>query len=255
MIASWELPAAIFSGAIAGGGLYLFARELLPATPALGPALGRLQPHIEPATASERMAQSLGGWGFLVRFLTIPTKDLAILGMGVDAYVSSIVLSTATGYFLPAIVVIVLRIAGYDVSLLLPVGLGVLTGALCAYIAHRDVAKKARRARAEFSRAFCTYLDLVVLELAAAGPVQSLERAARICHGWVYERITNALLQAQLEMSFPWDQLRKLGQQIQVTELHDLAAIMQSAGNEGAHVQGTCRNRPSRCATGCVPTS
>jgi hypothetical protein len=243
VIASWELPAAIFSGAVAGGGLYLFARELLPATPALGPALGRLQPQADSATPSERMAESLGGWGWVVRFLTIPTKDLAILGMGADAYVSSIVLSAATGYFLPAIVVIILRIAGYDISLLLPFGAGIATGALAAYIAHRDVAKKARRARAEFSRAFCTYLDLVVLELAAAGPVQSLERAARICHGWVYDRINNALLQAQLEMSFPWDHLRKLGQQIQVTELHDLAAIMQSAGNEGAQVQGTLQQQ------------
>jgi len=238
-MSSWELPVALLSGAAAGGGLHLFVSELLPATPALGPALNRLQPPDDSATAGERTAQALGGWGFVVRFLTVPTRDLAILAMGTDAYLSSLVLSAATAFFLPAVVTLLLRMAGYQVALLLPVGIGLLTAAGAAYLAHRDVTRRAKVARAEFARAFCTYVDLVVLEMAAAGPVQSLERAARIGHGWVYDRINNALLQAQLEMRFPWEHLRKLGHQTQVTELHDLAAIMQSAGNEGAQVHTT----------------
>ncbi len=79
----------------------------------------------------------------------------------------------------------------------------------------------------------------MVLELTAAGPVQALERAAKICHGWVFERIDAALMQAQMQMTFPWDQLRTLAEEIGVTELQDFAAIMRSAGDSGAHVQTT----------------
>lgn len=242
MIATWEMPIAILSGAVAGGGLYLFARELLPATPALGPALGRLQPQAD-STAAERAADSLGPWSFVVRMVTVPYKELAVLGKGVDEYVSSLVVSALTGFFIPALAAIVLRISGISLPFVVPLAAAFIFAALGAYSAHSAVLRKATAARAEFSRAFCTYVDLVVLELTGAGPIQALERAGRICHGWVFDRINSALVQAQLEMTFPWDHLRRLGTTIGVTELHDLAAIMQSAGKEGAQVQETLQQQ------------
>jgi Flp pilus assembly protein TadB len=114
---------------------------------------------------------------------------------------------------------------------------------LFALLARRDVGRKATDARRDFNRAFCSYLDLVVLELTAAGPVQALEAAAKICHGWAFDRIDEALTQAQLQMTFPWEQLQHLGEEIDVIELQDFAAIMRSAGDSGAHVQQTLREQ------------
>jgi tight adherence protein C len=238
MIGTWELPVAVIGGAIAGSAVFLIVRELLPATPSLGPTLARLQPGGE-APVAARFEAALGSWGWLAKYVTVPTKDLAILGKGADAYLTSLGTSAIAGLVAPAVLVFALSLGGVAPHFVLPALLGPVCAALFAFLAHRDVLKKAKVARREFARTFCTYLDLVVLELTAAGPVQALERAAKICHGWVFERIDGALMQAQMQMTFPWDQLRTLAEEIGVTELHDFAAIMRSAGDSGAHVQTT----------------
>jgi hypothetical protein len=141
------------------------------------------------------------------------------------------------------VVALVLARLGLSLPLALPLGFSLALAAGCGYLAHREVLAKAERARRDFIRAFCTYVDLVALELTASGPVQALERAAKVCQGWAFDRITEALTQAQLEMTLPWQQLRRLAVQIGVPDLHDLAATMQSAGAEGAQVQQTLREQ------------
>jgi tight adherence protein C len=82
------------------------------------------------------------------------------------------------------------------------------------------------------------------LQLSAAhGPVQSLERAAAICQGWVFDRISEALRMAQMQMHSPWDELRDLADRIGIPELGDVGAIMRSSGSEGAQVHETLRSR------------
>jgi tight adherence protein C len=238
MIFTWELPLAITGGALAGSAVFLIVRELLPATPSLGPTLARLLPDIEVAERP-RHSSELGPWGWLARYVTIPHTDLAIVGKGEDEYLTSLGVSGLIGLLAPAVVTIMLALFGVHVPIVAPVLLGPVLGGVFAFFAHQEVVRKGALARREFSRTFCTYLDLVNLELTAAGPVQALERAAKICHGWVFERIGDALTQAQLQLTFPWDQLRTLAQEIGVTELHDFAAIMRSAGDSGAHVEQT----------------
>jgi Flp pilus assembly protein TadB len=242
MIISWEMPLAVVGGATAGAGLFLIVRELLPAVPALGPTLARLQPPLdvpEPEPADPR----LGRWGWLARWLTVPARDLAILGRGPDAYLAWVGTTAQIGLFAPAVLAALLFLAGIHLPAVLPAGFAVVVALVFGTIAHRDVARKAAAARREFGRAFCTYLDLVVLELTASGPVQAMERSARICRGWVFDRIDAALTQAQLQMAFPWDQLSMLGAEIGVLELQDFAAIMRSAGNAGAQVHQTLREQ------------
>ncbi|HEY2791007.1 MAG TPA: type II secretion system F family protein [Micromonosporaceae bacterium] len=243
---SWELPIAVIGGGLAGTGLFLIVRELLPATPSLGPALARLQPAGAGAPgsgaampAARTPEDALGSWGFLARYVTVPAKDLAILGKGTDAYLTSLGVSFIVGLVGPAALSVLLILAGVHIHVVIPFAVGPVIGLLAAFVAHRDVLTKAAVARREFTRAFCTYLDLVGLELSAAGPVQALESASKICHGWVFERIAGALTQAQMQMTFPWEQLRLLSEEIGVTDLHDFAAIMRSAGDSGAHVQDT----------------
>src|SRR5262249_11570201 len=197
----WEVPLAVLGGSVAGIAVFLIIRELMPATPALAPTLARLQPRIEAPTIG--LAEpSLGAWGWLARVVPVPASDLSILGKRQDAYLTSVATSAISGLIAPGVLAVLLALAGIHIPFFIPVILGLLGAMLFALLARRDVGRKATDARRDFNRAFCSYLDLVVLELTAAGPVQALEAAAKICHGWAFDRIDEALTQAQLQMTF-----------------------------------------------------
>ncbi|MEU3452596.1 type II secretion system F family protein [Micromonospora sp. NPDC006766] len=237
---NWELVIAVLGGAFVGLSLFLVVREALPATPALGPALRRL--HQPPGQAVAR-----GGPDWLAgvsRWLRPPHRQLALLDRTPEQYAMSVLLSALVGFAMPALASALLFLAGVPLPLVVPV-LGSLGLALVAgLVAHRDVLAKAAAAREEFRQAVCTYLDLVALQLSAAhGPVQSLERAAAVCDGWVFDRIREALRIAQLQMHSPWDELQELADRIGIPELGDVGAIMRTSGSEGAQVHETLRSR------------
>ncbi|MGC5051224.1 type II secretion system F family protein [Micromonospora sp. DT48] len=237
------LTLAVVAGASFGLGVFLVVRELVPATPALGPALRRLhQPtgaaHTGPA---DRRLDWLTG---LARWLRPPHRQLALLDRTPEQYALSLLLSALIGLSAPALLSVTLLSVGVSLPLAVPVVGSLGLALLCALVAHRSVLTKADAARDEFRQAVCTYLDLVALQLSAAhGPVQSLERAAAICQGWVFDRISEALRMAQMQMHSPWDELRDLADQIGIPELGDVGAIMRSSGSEGAQVHETLRSR------------
>ncbi len=244
MILNWLLAGAVVSGATAGFGLFLLVREALPATPALAPALSRL--HQPPGAAGRVNGRPAGPqWlGGFARWLRPPTRDLALLDRSPEQYALSVLVSALVGLVLPATTSALVTAAGVELPVVVPVVAGLGLAVVAAVVAHRDVLAKADRARREFSRAVCTYLDLVALQLSAAhGPVQALEQAATVCDGWIFERIRESLRIAQLQMHSPWDELRDLAAEIGVPELGDVGAIMQSSGSEGAQVHETLRQR------------
>jgi Flp pilus assembly protein TadB len=105
---------------------------------------------------------------------------------------------------------------------------------------------RAKAARAEFVGALCTYTALTAHQVRSGhGAVEAMERAAKVCEGWPYSRLRHALLTAQLQMSAPWEELRKLSHSIAVVELATFADIMQSAGTDGAQVYSTLRAQAS----------
>ena len=243
MIVNLPLVSAVLGGSAIGLGLFLVVREAMPATPALGPALKRLHAQAGATHAAPKRARHewLGG---LSCYLRPPVRDLALLGRTPEQYTLSLLLSALVGLALPSVLAALLSAAGLGFSFVVPVAAGIGLGGVAAFWAHHDVVNKAQQARREFSRAVCTYLDLVALQLSAAhGPVQALEQAAAVCDGWVFERIREALRIAQLQMQSPWDELRALAEEIGVPELGDVGAIMQSSGADGAQVHETLRTR------------
>lgn len=244
MILNWHLTIAVIGGGLLGFGVFLLVREALPAAPALGPALRRLHQPPGVAAGQGTKRNQLEWLGGPARWLRPPSRDLALLGRTPEQYALSILLSVLVGLLAPSITSLLLATAGVGLPFGVPVIAGLALACLAALVAHHDVLTKADRARREFSRAVCTYLDLVALQLSAAhGPVQALERAAAVCDGWVFERIREALRMAQLQMHSPWEELRELADEIGVPELGDVGAIMQSSGTEGAQVHETLRQR------------
>ncbi|WP_433320531.1 type II secretion system F family protein [Micromonospora sp. CA-269861] len=241
---NWQLAIAVCGGAGVGLGVFLVVRELVPATPALGPALRRLhQPQGtgRVATPASRRLDWLTG---MSRWMRPPQMQLALIGQTSEQYALSVLLSALFGLAMPTLLGVTLWALGVPFPLVVPVlgslGLALLGGLL----AHRAVLTKANTARDEFRQAVCTYLDLVALQLSAAhGPVQSLERAAAVCDGWVFDRLQESLRIAQMQMHAPWDELRDLADKIGIPELGDVGAIMRSSGSEGAQVHETLRSR------------
>ncbi|MEV1332752.1 type II secretion system F family protein [Micromonospora costi] len=241
---NWHLGIAVGGGAAVGLGVFLVVRELVPAAPALGPALRRL--HQPPGTGplaapGGRRLEWLSG---VSRWLRPPHRQLALIDQTPEQYALSVLLSALVGLAMPTLLGVACLVLGIHLPVVVPV-LGSLGVALvAALLAHRSVLARAAQARDEFRQAVCTYLDLVALQLSAAhGPVQSLERAAAVCDGWVFDRIAEALRIAQMQMHSPWDELRDLADRIGIPELGDVGAIMRSSGSEGAQVHETLRSR------------
>ncbi|MEV4654792.1 type II secretion system F family protein [Micromonospora sp. NPDC049301] len=241
---NWQLTIAVCGGAAVGLGLFLVVRELVPASPALGPALRRLHQPAGTGRVAASASRQLDWLTGLSRWLRPPHRQLALIGQTPEQYALSVLLSALVGLATPTLLGVALFVLGIPFPLAIPV-LGSLGLALIAgLLAHRSVLAKASAARDEFRQAVCTYLDLVALQLSAAhGPVQSLERAAAVCDGWVFDRLQESLRMAQMQMHAPWDELRDLADKIGIPELGDVGAIMRSSGSEGAQVHETLRSR------------
>ena len=232
-----HLVMVVIAGALVGLGVFLLVVQLVPAPPALGPALHRLHP-----VALGAGAPRPDSW--VRRQFRVPHADLRLLGRTVDSYFLTLGLSALFALFIPVLLGIAILVLQLPVPIIMPVGASLATAVLAVWLAHRDVIAKAETARGEFTRAMCTYLDLSAHQvLGGHGPVESLSRAASVCHGWVFTRIREALLSAELQLRAPWDELKILGRDIEVIELGDLADIMRTAGNEGANVYQTLRAR------------
>jgi hypothetical protein len=232
------IPIAIGAGGLLGLGAFLLVWRALPAGPVAGRALRRLHADaLDPLTLGG-VAIHTPWWQRLWR---PPARELSLLGKTTQQYWTSVGLSALIGFGTPAILSALLMVGfGIAIPFAIPVAFSLALAALLGWIAHNDVVVKAANARYEFRRACCSYLDLVSLELAAGhGPVAALERACAGIDGWVFERLRETLLRAQLQLHQPWDELRELADTIGVPELGDVGDIVQAAGAEGAVVHET----------------
>lgn len=92
--------------------------------------------------------------------------------------------------------------------------------------------------RAAFRHALGSFLDIVAISLAGGRGVESaLHDAADSGHGWSFDQLRRALLDARLLGETPWAALDRLGAELDVAELRELAASAALAGAEGARVR------------------
>jgi hypothetical protein len=76
--------------------------------------------------------------------------------------------------------------------------------------------------------------------LAGGGGVETaLADAASVGSGWAFASLRRALEEARLARQTPWVALGRLGQELGVDELSELAASVALAGTEGAKVRAS----------------
>lgn len=237
-----------------GLGLWLIVVGWAPPPPRLDKALDAPygQDRRVQAEAAEAAAGWAGRWGRpAVRWLHrlgLPTKgtrrDLATVDKPVDVHLAEQATATVFGLLVPPVVATLLTFAGTAPGFTMPAAASLILGVAGFLAPELSVRSDAAKHRAAFRDALSSFLDLVVISLAAGSGVdQALDEAAAVGSGPAYAELRYALTEARLARVPPWDILATLGQRLAVAELQQLAATVGMAGTEGARVRSSLRSR------------
>jgi Flp pilus assembly protein TadB len=244
---------ALCCGAGVGGGLWLTFRGLYPRRPSLAQALAqlRLVPEAAPVLAPEvdsGFAARLGrpaarvlnrsGAGWLIPQRV--RRDLAVLDRSPERHLAEKLTLALVGLlFVPAITALLL-LGGAHLSLIVPLWISLILMVGGFVVPDLGIRSDAARRRRDFRHALGSFLDLVVVALAGGGGVETaLGDAASIGNSWAFSYLRRALDGARLARETPWSALGRLGTELGIAELSELAASVSLAGTEGAKVRAS----------------
>ena len=245
---------ALVLGAGAGLGAWLVVRGLFPPRPSLADALAQLKrPPETPAVlapaseggAAARVGRPVAEWlGHLGAGWLVPGRirqDLAILDRSPERHLAEKVTLCLVGLLLaPTFAALADLGGGVHLSLGLPLWAALVLAAVGFVVPDLGIHADANRRRRDFRHALSSFLDLVVVALAGGGGVESaLADAAGVGAGWPFAYLRRALDQSRLAREAPWTGFGRLGEQLGIGELSELAASVALAGTEGAKVRAS----------------
>jgi tight adherence protein C len=244
---------ALVCGAGVGAGLWLIIRGLYPPRPSLAHALAQLRRLPEPVPVitvapdgglavrlgrpiADRLVQTKAGW-------LLPAsvrRDLAVLGRSPERHLAEKVTLALVGLLFAPAIAVLLTLGGAHLPLVVPLWASLIFMVAGFFAPDLGIHADATRRRRDFRHALSSFLDLVVVALAGGGGVETaLADAASVGSGWAFGYLRRALDQARLARQTPWAALGRLGQQLGVGELSELAASVALAGTEGAKVRAS----------------
>ena len=245
--------AALACGAGVGAGLWLIVRGLFPPRPSLAQTLAQLRRLPEPVPvlvpgSDGGMAARLGrpvadaltrtGAGWLLPAAV--RRDLAVLGRSPQRHLAEQVTLGLVGLLFAPAMAALLLLGGAHLPLVVPLWASLVFALAGFLLPDLGIRADANRRRRDFRHALSSFLDLVVVALAGGGGVETaLADAASVGSGWAFACLRRALDQARLARQTPWAALSRLGQELGVAELSELAASVALAGTEGAKVRAS----------------
>ncbi len=240
------LTAMLLAGAGLGIGLVIAAVSLIRPHPALAVTLERIN---RPAAllsdaharARHPILLSIGSALWIERCVSESVRtDLRVLGRTLDSHVVRGVITGIECGLLPPVFTTIVAVGGIGFPVAVPAGLAVMFAVCGALLPNLVVHRDAERRRRAFKHALGAYLDLVSINLAAGRGVETaLDRASRSGQGWTFTEIRQALYRAKVMGESPWAGLDRLGTDIGVQELRELAASVGLAGDSGARVRAS----------------
>jgi tight adherence protein C len=166
--------------------------------------------------------------------------DLRITGTSPAEHLAARVGIGLVGLLWAPFTVALMTLGGVDVGFSLPLWISIglaPVGFLSPAISLRAKAADRRRS---FRHAFSAFLDIVSISLAGGRGVESaLYAGAEAGQGWAFAELRRTLLEARLLGETPWAALARLGHDLAIPELGELAASASLAGSEGARVRGS----------------
>jgi tight adherence protein C len=170
--------------------------------------------------------------------------NLSLIGKSFENYLATKVLLAIFGFLLGPILLLFATLAGFHVSFVIPVWLGLVLAGVFFLLPDLEVKQKADARRRDFRHAIGAFLDLVSMNLAGGrGVPEALMAASEIGSGWALGRIRDALAGARIVGQTPWQALGGLGEEVRVDELRDLAAALSLVSEDGAKVRDSLSAR------------
>ncbi|MDR1355012.1 MAG: hypothetical protein LBJ43_01885 [Propionibacteriaceae bacterium] len=262
---------AVLAGGLAAGGVWFAIRSFLQESPKLTDALQLLENSqtnvtgyglVDNATITTKNAENPGdaatGSAAAVSALEahavsyyhrlrLPLGDatrrlLALRGDSEAGFVTAKLLLGMAGLLLPVIFTIVGMAFGMGWGST-PLVLSLVLGVLGFFIPNLQLRSQANTVRESGTEALSVLFDLVVLErLANASAVQAITAAAAAGGGPVFTRVSAAMEYARLQQRSPWPELHRFADELELTELHDIADIM-ALDEQGAALAEALRAR------------
>ena len=128
-------------------------------------------------------------------------------------------------------------------SLALPLLAGLVLGLFGFFIPDIVIGRGAAATSSDATEALLTFVDLVTLErLANSSATQSLHAAAAVSNQAVFVAIRDSLQRARLEQRAPFAELKRLGEELELPALCDIADVMK-LDDSGAALSGALRAR------------
>ncbi len=243
---------ALSAGALIGVGLFVLARALLPPKPTLAMVLARVNgaASTEPVATLAPSARWVARAGARVgpplaatmERLNIPlgdlASDLAVVGRSVEDHMALRAAAAAGGVVVAAVFSAIGALAGRSPSLVMTAWLAVGLAMIGFVVPDSVVRRQAVERRQAFRQSLAFFLDLVIVVLAGgAGVGSALRQAAAAGDGWAYVQIRNALSEGRTKREPPWSVLGRLGAELGIVELEELAAHVSLSEREGASVR------------------
>ena len=239
------MTAAILVGVCAAAGLALLVSGLAPAPAPLERELRALQrPASRLQPNSSRVAALFGeSWretAFGRKVATSFAADLRITGTSIESHLADRVAVALTAILWAPATWALMTLAGANVGWVLPLWVSALLAPVGFALPSLSLRSKAADRRRSFRHAFSAFLDIVSISLAGGRGVEgALQDAANAGQGWPFQELQRALLDAQFRGDTPWVSLNRLGLELGVPELSELAASAALAGSEGARVRAS----------------
>lgn len=231
-------------GALFGLGLTLLARGLLAGPAPLGEALRGLSLNDGGARStapnlSLRAADALGArLARLGLSASVRDADLRVVERSREQHQIEKLVGAVAGLALPPALTVVTRLGGVAT----PVALAAVASvalAIAGYLLPDALLKThAAERRRAFRYALSSYLDLVTVILAAGTGVETaLLDAASTGRGWAFRQLRSALERSRLTGESPWRVFGRLGEDLDLPELREVASSLDLAGTHGARVR------------------
>lgn len=247
----------LLAGAVVGAGILLLVLTFSRPAPGIVATLSRLdrsQGARSGVTASaaagdgriDRLREGVGsrlesevtsrGWQ-----LSRTRTDLAVMNRSLASHLGNKVLLGLVAFvWLPA----VLWATGFASTPSIPLIAALGAGAFGFFLPDLALRREAEARRRDFRHVTGAFLDLVAMNLAGGrGLPEALMAASSFGDHWAMVQLRQALSNARIMGWTPWEGIARLGRDLGVDELRDLASALALAGDEGARIRSSLMAR------------
>ncbi len=164
--------------------------------------------------------------------------DLAVAGRSLEAQLARKVLAALVAGLAAAAPAGVGALAGLRIDWQVPAWLAAGLALAGLWWPDRQLHAAAAARRRELRSALGLLLNVVAVNLAGGAEVEeALHNAAEIGGGWAFSMLRRAMEQARWSREKVWEAWARLGEQLEVAELRQLAQHLALAGDEGARMR------------------